>query len=288
MTYYRKSPVFLLGSVVALVVGIVWLALFFSQVNGFPYLMIGVGVLGSWVIIWLKKVFAISGEELYSRDQRPPVVYLRSFGDDEKFKANNSGGIYFNNSQMFEESLVNTLKQLGPVMAIGRPNERLPPLGAARMYVGDDSWQERVAALIDESSLIVLVLGKTAGLGWEISTLKDRGAWHKALFVLPPTNEPDLYERWSTFHSHVDPTGELLPERVASSTLFATGNRDGTVTLIENPKVRRKKWSAKYRWSAYVSVLLPILMRRNSAEPSDAPKDRASRFENGNSTLGDR
>jgi hypothetical protein len=37
-----------------------------------------------------------------------------------------------------EEQLVEALKPAGPVVAVGRPGERLPPVGARRIYLVDD------------------------------------------------------------------------------------------------------------------------------------------------------
>ena len=37
-----------------------------------------------------------------------------------------------------EQELAVLMGRLGPVVAIGKPGERLPELGAARLYVADD------------------------------------------------------------------------------------------------------------------------------------------------------
>ena len=41
-------------------------------------------------------------------------------------------------------------------------------LGAARFYVDDDHWQDTVARLARQSGLVVIRLGTTDGLRWEI------------------------------------------------------------------------------------------------------------------------
>jgi hypothetical protein len=47
-----------------------------------------------------------------------------------------------------EEQLAMVMNEIGPFIAIGRPGEQWPELGAARMYVGDDEWQATINNLI--------------------------------------------------------------------------------------------------------------------------------------------
>ena len=54
------------------------------------------------------------------------------------------------------------------MIAIGKPGEALAPLGAARDYVGDDIWQHEVKRRMRDATLIVLMLGTSEGLAWEL------------------------------------------------------------------------------------------------------------------------
>jgi hypothetical protein len=102
--------------------------------------------------------------------KRPPILYLRSFSDDEKI---NALGI-FSHLGLFEteeQTISRFLSHIGPVISIGRPNEILAPLGARRMYVDDTQWQNAVVELLEQSLLIVLRLGYSRGLSWEIETV---------------------------------------------------------------------------------------------------------------------
>ena len=79
-----------------------------------------------------------------ARDPRPPVVYFRSFDVDSQIVlASGRGGslarfIYYFVGFSPEQEMGFILGQVGPVVAIGKPGERLPELGAARIYVADD------------------------------------------------------------------------------------------------------------------------------------------------------
>jgi hypothetical protein len=63
------------------------------------------------------------------------------------------------------------------VVAVGKPQEHLPPLGAARLYVRSEDWQSKVKRLMRQAQAVVLVLftrnlqdqaHKAQGFQWEI------------------------------------------------------------------------------------------------------------------------
>jgi hypothetical protein len=60
------------------------------------------------------------------------------------------------------------LARIGPLIAIGRPNETIPRLGAARLYVAHDDWQATVTEHMSRSALVIIAAGKTEGLQWEV------------------------------------------------------------------------------------------------------------------------
>jgi hypothetical protein len=53
------------------------------------------------------------------------------------------------------------------LIAIGRPGEELPPLGAARLYVSNDDWQPVVTALSRQSEGVLLHYSENQGTLWE-------------------------------------------------------------------------------------------------------------------------
>ena len=71
-------------------------------------------------------------------------------------------------------------------MAIGRPGEHLPGLGAARFYCSDDRWKQKVADVADVAQLIVWATGVTEGLRWEISHLVERTPPEKLILWAHP------------------------------------------------------------------------------------------------------
>jgi hypothetical protein len=125
--------------------------------------------------------------KILETDPRAPVLYLRSFSDD-KLGA--------------EETLAGCLKQLGPVIAIGKPGERIPRLGAARLQVGPKDWQDEVHRLMERAQLIVFRAGMTDGLLWEFGEA-SKLVKSKPLLICAPiphpgdvTNKEQQYQRF--------------------------------------------------------------------------------------------
>ena len=152
-----------------------------------------------------RKRVSLGVEELLARDKRQPILLLRSFQDDAMpIKLNLRINFLGRWRISVEEVLSNTLHRFGPVITIGRPGERLPLLGASREYVDDDRWQDRVRERIAQSRLIILILGESRGLGWEIQTLVKMDAMDRVILVvppIPPSHPERLYiiSRWHVF-----------------------------------------------------------------------------------------
>jgi len=100
------------------------------------------------------------------RTRKKPVLLLRSFSDDELLDPRPLD--FF--QRRYEETLTRTLQRLGPVVCIGRPHDSLGFGGAARLYVSDEHWQNAVCHMMGRAVAVVIVVGRTEGLWWEITT----------------------------------------------------------------------------------------------------------------------
>jgi hypothetical protein len=122
------------------------------------------------------------GRALLERDRRPPILYLRSFTADEAESGNpDSGGAIWGT---YEERLFRSMRRYGPVVAIGRPSEPMPPLGGARMYVDDADWKDVVKELAAKAQLVVLRPGITKALLWEAETVAQVAGGEKIAFYV--------------------------------------------------------------------------------------------------------
>ena len=117
--------------------------------------------------------------DVLATDTRPPVIYLRSFQDDVRSPIGGGFGLWLKvltwfQPISFEQELAAIMNRLGPFVAVGRPGEKLPELGANRFYFRDDEWQTRVAELVQRARLTVILYGGTANLWWESITSSNR------------------------------------------------------------------------------------------------------------------
>lgn len=100
------------------------------------------------------------------KDPRPPVLFLRGFRDD------GSGQSSLFAIRTREGALMKYLRDLGPVLALGKPGERLPQLGAHRIYAPHETWHDLAGRLMTLSQLIILrgvdSPGDSPGMEWEL------------------------------------------------------------------------------------------------------------------------
>jgi hypothetical protein len=82
-----------------------------------------------------------------------------------------------------EEHLVGALRPHGRVVAVQRPSEWLPHLGAERVLLSAD-WKSDLAELIERSTWVVLAPGSTPGSRWELERLAGDAARRKCIVVL--------------------------------------------------------------------------------------------------------
>jgi hypothetical protein len=152
---------------------------------------------------YARRFWTLRAEELRRKDLRRPILILRSFRDDMSAVERDDQGIIerirsitLSQGQVFEETITKALANFGPVVAIGRPGEMLPALGAAREYLSDNVWKERATELVAQSSIVTVILGRGDSLRWEMETLFKMKAMPKVIAVFPPLKRDELLARW--------------------------------------------------------------------------------------------
>jgi hypothetical protein len=138
---------------------------------------------------------------------KPPVLLLRSFVDDVAgIPPNALLPRLFWRRKRLEETVARELRHVGPFEAIGKPGERLPQIGARRLYVPDTDWQEVVTSYIARSRPVILIAGKTTWVQWELATTVALDRLPDLLIVFPRTAESDRAERWRNLKPAFDGT----------------------------------------------------------------------------------
>ncbi len=209
-----------------------------------------------------KRLLARPAVEVTGADPRPPVLLLRSFAVDN-LQVNTMSLLWRFLFTRFmpwhyttlEELLVRIFSHCGPVVAIGRPNETVPPLGAAREWLPIDKWQARVDDLLTRSRLVVFVIGDLqpgSGLAWEAQQILKRCDPRKVVFVQPPVSQDRLREHWMQLETL---TENLLPPHEGDE-LAVRFAQDGTLTVL---RTQETTFSIPRRWeNDYLQVLTPI------------------------------
>jgi len=163
------------------------------------------------------KYSAPSGGDSLAHDRRQPIVYLRSFADESDdyrlasflrgaFGLRISADIppWASQEQLL---LAKYLSKIGPYVAIGRPGEPLPELGAHRIYVGGE-WEERILTLLRRARFVVIRAGSTSGLHWELGQIMAALEPSRVLMILPVSRRDYL-----RFRKSAPGPLQRLPER---------------------------------------------------------------------------
>src|SRR5262249_34344710 len=87
------------------------------------------------MLVRVGRAFVLNAGEVLSLHGTPrrPVLFLRAFADDEMVVSLSDRSLMAGQEVTFEEIIAQEFAQVGPVIAIGRPGERSPPPGAARL-----------------------------------------------------------------------------------------------------------------------------------------------------------
>lgn len=137
-----------------------------------------------------------SAAQLIEVSRRPPILFLRTFDEDDLFvrASNLFDRIVFAHRRRhvrLEEVVAEQAFFDGPVIALSNPKLGLQPLGAARENVSDDHWRDYVAKSIRESQAVILCLGKTENVRWEIEKILSLDGAEKLIVVLPTSYPAD-------------------------------------------------------------------------------------------------
>jgi hypothetical protein len=220
----------------------------FGFFNAFVYYLGGIFAIicGRYVFHIGKKIAAKTAPEIMHEDKRNPVLYLRSFIDDEVtariFEKNSIAQVAGKSWFAFlvpgvrndltlsvtteEEMLAKVLNRIGPCVAVGCPDEKLPKLGIARMYFDNENWEKGVQQLMESAELVVMRAGLTKGFLRELEMVVKFLNPKKLLILLPNaktsrstvSNEQDWYTEFR------ESAGKTLPKELP---VFSGGNMTG-------------------------------------------------------------
>jgi hypothetical protein len=124
--------------------------------------------------IWMSKRSTQTGAvEVLKHCLQKPVLFLRSHSSDEPNWIEVEALATDADASLpcSEAAIGKKMEVLGPFVALGQPHEIAPQLGAWRLYTSMDSWKEVVEIIAKRASAVVLRIGNSEGIQWELKTV---------------------------------------------------------------------------------------------------------------------
>jgi hypothetical protein len=231
-------------------------ATFLRSIDQLPQLLLLVGVFFLARALWRvgRRLNLRRRNEIILRD-KPPVLLLRSFTDDvDVIPSNLLIQRLFWRRKRLEEIIGEQLTRAGPFVAIGKPGERLPQLGANRLYLGDSEWQTVVQSYISRSDLIIVIAGKTHWVRWELANVLGRDRIAGLLIVFPRITEADRNERWQNLKpAFCDTSWSAAVERVdiaRALAMFIAADRG--IVVVKSRNANESDYETALRVATYL------------------------------------
>jgi hypothetical protein len=115
------------------------------------------------------------------------LATVRSMSDSEGNKREEDPTI----SIMFEVYLGSEFRErIGPFIALGNPEDYLPPEGAIRTYADDEGWYEYFERLARQAICMVMPVSNSGNLQRELALLRGEGLQQR-LFIFTPLWRPE-------------------------------------------------------------------------------------------------
>jgi hypothetical protein len=125
-------------------------------------------------------------------DEVTQSVLLRPFGADWEADlwARSSQTIWADSTQgavTFEQFIADKMRErVGPMVALGSPRDRVPPGGATRVYLDNETWQQQFLDLACHVKVIVMIPGDSSNISAELREIASGGLRPRLAVVTPP------------------------------------------------------------------------------------------------------
>lgn len=132
----------------------------------------------------IERKISTFNKEKYIRRNPSFALYLRAFEKDLYSEPN------YNYNSFYEYDFIKAIKKYIPVCAIGMTKEVFAPLGATRIYVSDTTWQSEVKELMNDASVVFVLINDRPSCIWEIE--QSLSILQKTVFII---------DSWSQYSS---------------------------------------------------------------------------------------
>ena len=211
----------------------------------------------------VSKRYRLNSRKILLTDTREPILYLRAFYEESAPK------VTYHDKPGIDEALAKVLKNVGPLVALGKPSDKQLPLGAIRVYFDQDTWQENVKTLMSMSKLVVIQAGHSRGLEWEIATAIKCLQPQQLLFTFLSWQGLDNVSRHTKF-------SEFATQLKAISSIDLPNQFENAHFLYFD-----HKWNPHFaqlsRWKTY-ALSAPSFLRNLSVSSQQSTFHRLPRF----------
>ncbi len=198
-------------------------------------------------------------DALIATDPRPPVLYLRSFRADERMRPWKlwSMGRQFSDGTV-EQRLARHFSGRGPFIAIGSPQNPIV-LGAVRIQLREDEWQDRVMEWIHSSSAIVLMAGTTQWIDWELTKIVNFGYLQKLILLFPRAERRARRKQQEEANVHFAALRASFEGTIWESSLAQIENPQNLRGMVFRPDggldviVSRSRSILSFEWAAFLA-----------------------------------
>jgi len=160
-------------------------------------LSLSVSGLGIWLVLSGRR--HMSKVEDYVKEG-PYIFFLRPFSEDGKIGFFSMRRLFrfpidptaFRILQLFVRGFVTyeaiiayAFRKIAPLRTIGKPSEELPEIGAIRSYLEQSNWKETVSQQAINSQLVILCIGESEGVLWEVQECLKNLKPNQLVLALP-------------------------------------------------------------------------------------------------------
>jgi hypothetical protein len=217
--------------------------------------------LGWFLLVRARRYFQVTADSLLSVDHREPILFLRSFDDDKPQSVFRPDKDLLDFS--LETRLANHFNQFGPFIAVGSPTEDVPHLGAARKTLSDAEWQWRVTEWMSEANLILMYLGKTYWINWEMAKIIEKKRVSNLILLVPELKRSRFDQTTPRFEcikyvfSQTIWSERLLEVKQFHSVRAMLFRADGSVVVIRSRPRNRDSYHLAALVAHYVMLNYP-------------------------------
>ena len=170
-------------------------------------------------------------EDTLKSDPRRPIIFLRSFSEEEMpFHESTLWGLPTASEQL-EEVVLEKFRRFGPVVGLTNPNLVGRPIAYSPYDTPRSvNWKTRVEELLKRSAAIAVLVGEGEGLEWEILYLAKNRYLSRTTFIFPPVEARAVERRLEWLQSKFELSADKIV-RVGDENKSTMGHQPLTMRL---------------------------------------------------------